>query len=86
MFGQLLTKIVGTQNDRELKRLKPRVVEVNAFEPAIKALSDEQLKPLQAMSLDVALDPLRIALLSSTILGDGDSLASRDGFLLADLV
>ena len=44
MFGQLLTKIVGTQNDRELKRLKPRVAEVNAFEPAIKALSDEQLK------------------------------------------
>ena len=44
MFGQLLTKIVGTQNDRELKRLKPRVAEVNSFEPAIKALSDEQLK------------------------------------------
>ena len=44
MFGQLLTKIVGTQNDRELKRLKPRVAEVNAFEPATKALSDEQLK------------------------------------------
>ncbi len=44
MFGQLLTKIVGTQNDRELKRLRPRVAEINAFEPAIKALSDEQLK------------------------------------------
>jgi preprotein translocase subunit SecA len=44
MFGQLLTKIVGTQNDRELKRLRPRVAEVNAFEAAIKALSDEQLK------------------------------------------
>src|SRR5690349_2641447 len=44
MFGQLLTKIVGTQNDRELKRLRPRVAEINAFEPAIKALSDEQLR------------------------------------------
>src|SRR6185436_12787737 len=44
MFGQLLTKIVGTQNDRELKRLRPRVADINAFEPAIKALSDEQLK------------------------------------------
>jgi preprotein translocase subunit SecA len=44
MFGQLLTKIVGTQNDRELKRLRPRVAGINAFEPAIKALSDEQLK------------------------------------------
>jgi preprotein translocase subunit SecA len=44
MFGQLLTKIVGTQNDRELKRLRPRVAVINAFEPAIKALSDDQLK------------------------------------------
>jgi preprotein translocase subunit SecA len=44
MFGQLLTKIVGTQNDRELKRLKPRVAEINAFEDRIKALSDTQLR------------------------------------------
>ncbi|MBM3806720.1 MAG: preprotein translocase subunit SecA [Acidimicrobiia bacterium] len=44
MFGQLLTKIVGTQNDRELKRLRPRVAGINAFEPAIKGLSDDQLK------------------------------------------
>ena len=44
MLGQLLTKIVGTQNDRELKRLRPRVADVNAFEPAIKALSDGQLR------------------------------------------
>jgi preprotein translocase subunit SecA len=44
MFGQILTKIVGTQNDRELKRLRPRVAEINAFEPAIKAMSDEQLR------------------------------------------
>src|SRR5262245_15635991 len=44
MFGQLLTKVLGTQNDRELKRLRPRVEQVNAFEPKIKALSDEQLR------------------------------------------
>src|SRR5687768_4411948 len=44
MFGQLLTKIVGTQNDRELKRLRPRVAEINAFDDRIKALSDEQLR------------------------------------------
>src|SRR5690349_6557767 len=44
MLGQILTKIVGTQNDRELKRLRPRVADINAFEPAIKALSDDQLK------------------------------------------
>src|SRR5687767_3530380 len=44
MFGQLLTKIVGTQNDRELKRMRPRVAEINAFEDRIKALSEEQLR------------------------------------------
>src|SRR6187431_3010128 len=44
MLDTLLAKVVGTQNDRELKRLRPIVAEVNAFEPAIKALSDEQLR------------------------------------------
>jgi preprotein translocase subunit SecA len=44
MFGQLLTKIVGTQNDRELKRLRPRVAEINALEDALKGLSDEALR------------------------------------------
>jgi preprotein translocase subunit SecA len=44
MFGQLLTKIVGTQNDRELKRLRPRVADMNAFESSIQLLSDDQLK------------------------------------------
>src|SRR3984893_14057776 len=44
MLDTLLAKVVGTQNERELKRLRPIVAEVNAFEPAISALSDEQLR------------------------------------------
>ena len=44
MLGQLLTKVLGSQNDRDLKKLRPRVAEVNAFEVHIKTLSDEQLK------------------------------------------
>ncbi len=44
MLDTLLAKVVGTQNDRELKRLRPIVTEVNAFEPAIQALPDEQLR------------------------------------------
>ena len=44
MLDTLLAKVVGTQNDRELKRLRPIVAEVNALEPAIQALSDEQLR------------------------------------------
>ena len=44
MLDTLLAKVVGTQNDRELKRLRPIVAEVNALEPSIKALSDAQLR------------------------------------------
>ncbi len=44
MIGQLLAKVIGTQNEREIKRLRPRVVEINALEPAIKSLTDEQLR------------------------------------------
>jgi preprotein translocase subunit SecA len=44
MIGQLLAKVVGTQNEREIKRIRPRVAEINAFEPQIQALSDEQLR------------------------------------------
>ena len=44
MIQTFLAKVVGTQNERELKRLRPIVGEVNALEPAIQALSDEQLR------------------------------------------
>ena len=44
MIGQLLAKVIGTQNQRDLKRLSPRVAEIGAFEPQIQALSDEQLR------------------------------------------
>src|SRR6058998_3687576 len=44
MLQTLLAKVVGTQNERELKRLRPIVGEVNAFEPSIQALTDEQLR------------------------------------------
>src|SRR5690349_9763533 len=44
MIGQLLAKVIGTQNERELKRLRPRVAEINALEASIQPLSDEQLR------------------------------------------
>src|SRR5512134_1889947 len=44
MFGQLLAKVIGTQNERELKRLKPLVAEISALEPAVQPLTDEQLR------------------------------------------
>ena len=44
MFGQLLAKVIGTQNERELKRLQPRVAQINTLEPTIETLSDDQLR------------------------------------------
>jgi preprotein translocase subunit SecA len=43
MIQQLLAKVVGTQNARELKKLRPLVAEINALEPSVQPLSDEQL-------------------------------------------
>ena len=44
MLETLLAKVVGTQNERELKRLRPLVGEINALEPTIQTLTDEQLR------------------------------------------
>src|SRR5258706_9478129 len=44
MLGQLLTKFIGTQSEREIKRLRPRVAEISALDPQIQTLTDEQLR------------------------------------------
>jgi preprotein translocase subunit SecA len=44
MIGQLLAKVIGTQNERELKRLTPSVAEISALEPQMQALTEEQLR------------------------------------------
>jgi preprotein translocase subunit SecA len=44
MLGTILKKIVGTKNDRELKRLSILLNEVNGFETNLMSLSDAQLK------------------------------------------
>src|SRR5215475_8310087 len=44
MIQKLLAKVVGTQNERELKRLRPLVAQINALEPSVQTLSDEQLR------------------------------------------
>src|SRR6476660_8921083 len=40
----LLAKVIGTQNERDLKRLRPYVAAINAKEPEVEKLSDEQLR------------------------------------------
>ncbi len=43
MFANLLTKLFGSRNDRLLKQLNKEVAKINALEPVIEALSDEEL-------------------------------------------
>src|SRR5437588_11189071 len=44
MIQKILAKTFGTQNDRELKRLRPLVAQINALEPSIQPLSDDALR------------------------------------------
>ena len=44
MLNNLLAKVFGTSNERAVKRLLPTVTEINAFEPSIEQLTDEQFR------------------------------------------
>ena len=44
MLLKLLTKVFGSRNERVLKSMRKRVETINALEPAMEALSDEELK------------------------------------------
>jgi len=44
MFVNLVTKVIGTKHDREIKKLQPIVDHINSLESEIKALSDAELK------------------------------------------
>ena len=40
----ILKKIVGSKNERDIKKLRPLVDKINTFDEEYKALSDEQLQ------------------------------------------
>src|SRR4051812_12456628 len=40
----MIKKVFGTSHEREIKRLRPRVVRINAMEPAWEKLSDAELR------------------------------------------
>src|SRR6478736_5334562 len=44
MISGILTKIFGTRHDRDMKKLRPLIALINSHEPAMKALTDEQLQ------------------------------------------
>jgi preprotein translocase subunit SecA len=44
MFGYFLRKIIGSKNDREVRKLRPVVVRINELELALHPLSDDDLR------------------------------------------
>jgi preprotein translocase subunit SecA len=44
MINTILTKIFGSQHEREVKKMLPIVAAINEMEPQIKALSDDELR------------------------------------------
>ena len=44
MLGTIARKLFGTSNDRFVKRLDKPVADINALEPTVKALSDDELR------------------------------------------
>ena len=44
MIGKLIKAVFGSKNERELKRMQKVVLRINALEPDMEKLSDEQLK------------------------------------------
>jgi preprotein translocase subunit SecA len=44
MLGSILKKIIGSKNERELKRIRPLVQQISDLESKIQPLSDDQLR------------------------------------------
>lgn len=44
MFASLIKKVIGSRNDRQLKRMGKIVKSINALEESLAALSDDELK------------------------------------------
>ncbi|MDG1812733.1 MAG: preprotein translocase subunit SecA [Porticoccaceae bacterium] len=44
MFGNILRKVFGTSNDRELRGMRKIVTKINALEEGLKALNDAELR------------------------------------------
>ncbi|MBI2822184.1 MAG: hypothetical protein HYX74_08160, partial [Acidobacteria bacterium] len=44
MLDTILKKIMGSQSDRDMKRLAPRVAEINRLEASVAALPADRLR------------------------------------------
>ena len=46
MLSTILTKIVGSKNDRDLKQMSPKLEQINSLESEMASRSDAQLAEL----------------------------------------
>ena len=44
MIGYIVKKFIGSKNEREVKRLRPLVAQINALETELQKASDEELR------------------------------------------
>ncbi len=44
MITNILTKIFGTKHERDMKKLRPLIDQINSLEAGLQALSDSQLQ------------------------------------------
>jgi preprotein translocase subunit SecA len=73
MFKHLIQRIIGTKNERELNRLRPRVETINALEPEMQRLGDADFKARTAA--------LRERVARAAAENDGDVKAVLDEIL-----
>src|ERR687893_110276 len=72
MIDKFLTKVFGSSNQRYLKSLSPVVAEINALEPEVKRLSDDQMRE-------------RIAAIREQVMGRIGDTTAKDERSKADL-
>jgi preprotein translocase subunit SecA len=78
IVNKVTTKIFGSANERLLKRLWPRIAEINAFEPEMERLSDEELRARTAKFRDY----IESRMIDAEITGDTPA-AQKKSLLLA---
>ena len=44
MIDKVLTMMFGSKHERDVKAMRPIVAQINALEPQVSALSDDQLR------------------------------------------
>jgi preprotein translocase subunit SecA len=61
LVDSVIARFIGTKHERDVKKLQPNVAAINALEPEIKTLSDEELKTRFLALKEQVQEPLKEA-------------------------